>query len=687
MDDLPPDISPEDYAAFVDNLKAYFEASRAAGHEGGAAADSPEDSPGAGIEADLVRLFAGGLPRELDPSFLDSLIGALQALAPDSSAGSVPGWAEVVALLFRYEQDFLMDLEELGLPESRKAALRRQMVGFFRGLARQLSNHLGGRTDTGSLASLTGWTATGSPQGDGLGPQLLGALRDPICRVDGAGLVLYANPAFRQALPPGTEPLGLPVSRWLHWEGDVDAHPRQGHLGNGSHSMSVQGIQVPEPGGGSLLVLQPTTPGANGTAPHDFPHDNELRAENQRLRTIYRAWVGLGAASTEEELIPGFLRRLGEAVPYGAAALLLSEGTLPRIWTTLTADRAAGWTGLPDRLAQSLVLFAPQTILGAPGRPRHLGIPGQEPVPDTLPAAESLALPLVAGDRVWGVVVLYRPDGSGYSSQEVQATAILAHGLAATWRQLLTTRALQRTSDHLQQELRFARRVQRNFLPQPVTHPRLRITTRFVPASTLSGDFYLFDQEGDGPVTVLIGDVAGHGIPAALMMMAMVGICTELLPSARTRFPELLPLANIACCQILEENYFVTAQALRIDPAHRRAWLASAGHPPALHVGAGGCAYVEATGLPLGMFPDATYGVRELALEPGDRLLLYTDGAVEARDGSGRPFGRERLRLAATDHCGEPAGQLLDGLVTAAQRHTGRPHLLDDAALICVELL
>lgn len=684
MEPPSPEINPDDYAQFVEHLRAYFEAVRASGEDGGTADDENPGLPDA-MEADLFRLFATGVDRPLDATFTASLMDALQALTPgESPPGAIPGWAEFVARLFRYEQDFLLELEDVALPESSKTSLRRQMIGFFRSLARQLAQQ--GGTDL----PVQGRAPLPAPQ-----DALLGAISDPCCITDSEGRIRYLNPALRLLCPPGVEPLGTQADLWCRWDprsapGDAI---RAGLLTLlPEHPLPVLVHRLPMQSAETLWLFQRTdqraTAPAQASAATSPPPLQPLQEENQRLRAIYRAWLALGMAQTEDDLLPTFLRRLNDVVPWGVAHVLLLDPQIATLWTSLAASELPHWPGLESRLLEQHELFAHQPGPGAPVRSRPLGLEGALAPPAAMPPAETLTLPLVAGDRVWGLLALYRSDAQPYSSTEVQAIAILTHGLAATWRQLLTNRTLQRTHEHLDRELRFARRVQRNFLPLPQPHPTLQIATRFVPASHLSGDFYLFDQPTEGPHTILIGDVAGHGLPAALMMTTMIGIFTELIPQCRARIDEMLPLANLACCQVLEENYFVTAQTLQLD-ARTRTWrLLNAGHPPPLlfRAATGTCEVLDADGLPLGMFPDARYAPQEGRWEPGDRIILCTDGLLEARDGSGRLFGRDQLMAHVVAGSQLPMSVLLDSLLDAAQSHAGGQTLSDDVALIGLQL-
>lgn len=123
--------------------------------------------------------------------------------------------------------------------------------------------------------------------------------------------------------------------------------------------------------------------------------------------------------------------------------------------------------------------------------------------------------------------------------------------------------------------------------------------------------------------------------------------------------------------------------------ARTRTWrLLNAGHPPPLlfRAATGTCEVLDADGLPLGMFPDARYAPQEGRWEPGDRIILCTDGLLEARDGSGRLFGRDQLMAHVVAGSQLPMSVLLDSLLDAAQSHAGGQTLSDDVALIGLQL-
>src|SRR5947209_5436665 len=192
----------------------------------------------------------------------------------------------------------------------------------------------------------------------------------------------------------------------------------------------------------------------------------------------------------------------------------------------------------------------------------------------------------------------------------------------------------------VQRELETARRIQASLLPRRMpAMSGLDLAVRYVPMTAVAGDFYDVIQVSPTAVGVLVADVSGHGIPAALVAsMVKVAFAAQ---SAQADDPAaVLSSMNQILCRHLEHAY-VTAVYAVIDTARREITLASAGHPPALlqRVGQGAQRIEVAQGLILGFLPDADYTNTRLdGLRAGDRLLLYTDGVLEARDRAGEFF-------------------------------------------------
>ena len=225
----------------------------------------------------------------------------------------------------------------------------------------------------------------------------------------------------------------------------------------------------------------------------------------------------------------------------------------------------------------------------------------------------------------------------------------------------------------INKELQIANQIQSSILPREV--PRLaglEIVARYVPMSAVAGDFYDFLVLDDKRVGVLVADVTGHGVPAALiasmLKVAFAGQSAHATDPAR-----VLTGLNRALCGKFEEH-FVTAAYVFIDLDKFVLRYAGAGHPPLLlapRTGARGrdseSREVEANGLMLGLFPEAAYSSVEIPLDAGDRVLLFTDGILEAMNSAREEFGKSRLKkLLATSS--SSASHLADTLLLELRR-------------------
>jgi len=200
-------------------------------------------------------------------------------------------------------------------------------------------------------------------------------------------------------------------------------------------------------------------------------------------------------------------------------------------------------------------------------------------------------------------------------------------------------------------ELQIARQIQASTLPQQL--PKLAdldIAARYVPMSAVAGDFYDFLPDGPDRLGVLIADVAGHGVGAALIA-SMVKLAFAGQSVYASDPAKLLTEVNIALCGKFEEQY-VTAAYVYIDCDRNTIKYAGGGHPPLMLASRtdGTVRRVEENGPILGMFAEAPYSAIEIPFRPGDRLFLYTDGAFEAMNSSFEEYGKARVEQFLKTH-------------------------------------
>lgn len=253
-------------------------------------------------------------------------------------------------------------------------------------------------------------------------------------------------------------------------------------------------------------------------------------------------------------------------------------------------------------------------------------------------------------------------------------------------REIAHGRAARARTRHHERQQHDALLIQRALMPAtlPVT-ARFEVAGAWRPAGTLGGDCYDAFTFTPDVLGLSIADVAGKGLPAALLMSslqaAMRAFAGELSPP-----PVVCASVNRLLCAQMIVGRFVTMAYLRLDAARGVLTYANAGHnPPLLVRTSGHVEALHASGLVLGVFPDADYTGREVALRKGDRLLLYTDGVTEARNRHDEEFGEERLSAALVRHRHLSAAEL-HAAVMEELTQFATLGFQDDATLLAVAI-
>jgi phosphoserine phosphatase RsbU/P len=239
----------------------------------------------------------------------------------------------------------------------------------------------------------------------------------------------------------------------------------------------------------------------------------------------------------------------------------------------------------------------------------------------------------------------------------------------------------------LNKEMEIARGIQAGLLPEKSFSVAGLITaSRYVPASSVAGDFYDFLPKDNG-LGVLIADVSGHGVPAALSA-SMVKVAIRAQREWADDPARVLSGLNSILCGNLQ-GQFVTAGYLYLDPERGALAYAGAGHPPLLawRGREKKVECMEENGLMLGIFPEGAYKSMTADLQPGDRFVLYTDGITEAPSLAGEEFGMERFKSFLAEHAGQSAQELCDSIVkyVTAWSGNGSREQHDDLTLIVVD--
>jgi serine phosphatase RsbU (regulator of sigma subunit) len=238
------------------------------------------------------------------------------------------------------------------------------------------------------------------------------------------------------------------------------------------------------------------------------------------------------------------------------------------------------------------------------------------------------------------------------------------------------------------QELAIGRRIQQALLPRRFPDVEgWTFAARYEPAREVGGDLFdVFPVRGQPDrIALLIADVTGKGIPAAVLMAdvkALLHAATDNVEAPA----EALRRVNAVLVHERATALFVTAALLIVDVATGAARYALAGHePPLVARRRGGVDRLEAAGPILGAFADATFEERGAVLEPGDALTLYTDGITDARDVARAFYGDDRLLAVVGGACAEPAESIAAAIADDVARFRGDAEPFDDLTLLVVE--
>jgi serine phosphatase RsbU (regulator of sigma subunit) len=247
-------------------------------------------------------------------------------------------------------------------------------------------------------------------------------------------------------------------------------------------------------------------------------------------------------------------------------------------------------------------------------------------------------------------------------------------------------------------EMEIAREVQARLFPQKLPGMKtLEYIGRCIPARAVGGDYYDFVELCRGRLALVLADIAGKGVSGALLMANLQASLRSQCATGIDDLRQALASVNRSFCENTGDASYATLFFADYDDASRRLRYANCGHLPPLLLGAGrspkdqtsGARTVErldATCTVVGLFEEWECEIAEIALTPGDTLVLYTDGITEARRPDGEEFGESRLLDTLRCYCHLPVGPLLQAVVGAVKEFTGGDQQ-DDITLVIARSL
>lgn len=297
-----------------------------------------------------------------------------------------------------------------------------------------------------------------------------------------------------------------------------------------------------------------------------------------------------------------------------------------------------------------------------------------------------LCVPMIYKDKVIGVLDLEHTRRGFFHEDHVRAMSTLAAQIAISIENATLYERLAREEQRLERDLDMAREVQSHLLPQSL--PALagaELAARYIPAHAIGGDMYDFLDYKLPRACITVGDVSGKGAPAALYAALVSGILRSLAHGEPAPAQMLGALNRALNQRRLDASYVVLCCALW-DDEKKIMRVANSGLPRPIYCRNGHTHIIEAAGLPLGMFEDASYDETTIHASSGDVFVFLSDGLIDASNARDEQFGRARIEQVTARHSTRSAQQILDAIFAAANDFAGGTPVFDDQTVVVLKV-
>ena len=298
-----------------------------------------------------------------------------------------------------------------------------------------------------------------------------------------------------------------------------------------------------------------------------------------------------------------------------------------------------------------------------------------------------MAVPLIYKGKVLGVLDLEHTRPNFFTDDHIHAVSTLASQLAIALENAGLYQRLAQEEQRLEEDLAMARKVQFRLMPQSVPAPvHAELAARFVPARTIGGDLYDFLDYGDGRTAIVLGDVSGKAAAAALYAALVSGIMRSLAAQKPSPAQMLAALNEQLQERKLDAQYVTLLFAIWNDN-DKTLQVANAGGCQPLFCRAKGVEPIQATGIPLGMFPDVEYEEFTLSTQPGDTIVFYSDGMIDAENDQDEMFDMDRLQGVVKEHRHCSATTMVANILKAVSDFQGPVEHFDDETVIALRVI
>ncbi|MHC4191114.1 MAG: PP2C family protein-serine/threonine phosphatase [Planctomycetota bacterium] len=300
-------------------------------------------------------------------------------------------------------------------------------------------------------------------------------------------------------------------------------------------------------------------------------------------------------------------------------------------------------------------------------------------------------------NKAIGILRLYSPRPRRFDADDIQlARAVASQCAVAITNAKLYAEAIE--GAHIAEQMRLAGVIQRRMIPEKAPQiAGLDIAATYIPCFDVGGDLYGFLQLDDNSVAVVIADVIGKGIPAAIMMSSFRGALQAYIDTvqdipaycdnkdAEQCSKNIIDRINKMVCDECKDGEFITLFHAVIDVGDMTLTYCNCGHEPTVLIRDGQIMALEKGGLVLGVDPQAEYEIETIGLKDDDCLLFYTDGLIDAANFDGELWGRERMLEAAKKFIAGSAEQMIKNMLGYRRRFVGLARQIDDTSIVVVK--
>ena len=430
------------------------------------------------------------------------------------------------------------------------------------------------------------------------------------------------------------------------------------------------------------LQLLQTIAGQAAVAVENARLFETARREIEERKTLYEIGTTIGSSLDLMQVLNLIIDSIKKAVPYDAAGFFLIQRSSNEIEANVER-------GYPPGIHDLVGLKIGKGLVGTvakEGKPLIVPDVSKDPRyvmarPQTM---SEIIVPLVSKEKVIGVINLESDQLAFFTEAELELLLSFASQAAIAIENARLYQEIKETK-HLEDELVIAREIQMSFLPEKdPTYPGYEITGTAIPSEQVGGDYYDFIPIADGQLGIVIGDVSGKGVPAALIMASFRA---SLIAEIRNNYSisTILSKVNALLYESTESTSFVTAVYGVLDTKNKILTYSNAGHNYPLWIRASGeFLELKTGGTILGTFEHSSYSEERLEIKQGDILVFYTDGIIDAQNKNGDFFGENRLKDLIRTNTHRTALEIRNIILSAVKDFVHGASQFDDMTLIVV---